>query len=120
MKKDLNMVKLFLIHAKESNILEVNINELRENFYKFKMSGKYEKLLIDYIYDEDNICLKFESELRELIKNRKIDLNNPYLFIFDIDTSYRNSFDFETNNHVCKMVSDYIQFNMNKEKVKKI
>ena len=33
-KTILNLTKLFIIHAKENNILELDINELRENFYQ--------------------------------------------------------------------------------------
>lgn len=116
-----NMVKLFLIHAKENNILEVNLNELRNSFFEFKNSEKYGIILQDYQYNEDNICLKFESELRNIIKEKNLNNvknSNYYLYIYDIDTSYRDNFSPELN-HLCdQMVLDYRKLNMKKQKVK--
>ena len=116
-----NMVKLFLIHAKENNILEVNLNELRNNFFEFKNSEKYGIILQNYQYDENNICLKFESEILNIIREKK--LNNKknsdyYLYIYDIDTSYRDNFSPELNNLCDQMVLDYRKLNMKKQKVK--
>ena len=114
----LNMLKLFLINAKENNILEINENELRENFKKFKFSEKYGKYFYSYIYDENNYCMKFEKELNTLIKNKQISRYNEYLYIYNIDSSCKTHYSKELNRIVIQMVSDYIKLNMEKEKVK--
>lgn len=119
-----NMVKLFLIHAKENNISEVSLNELRNSFFEFKNSEKYGIILQDYQYDEDNICLKYESEILHIIKDKELNSNQNledphyYLYIYDIDTSYRDNFSPELNNLCDQMVLDYRKLNMKKQKVK--
>lgn len=112
----LNMVKLLLIRMKENNILEVDENELRENFYKFKNSKKYQKYFYSYIYDENGICIKFEKELKSLIIKEQIIKYNNYLYI-NMNTN-DNHFSKNLNNITDQMISDYIKFNMEKQKIK--
>ena len=78
----LNVLKLFIIHAKESNIQELDINELRENFYQFSKMEKYQSILHNYEYDENGICLNFESELKKLIFNKQVTLHKKLLYIY--------------------------------------
>ena len=114
----LNVLKLFIIHAKESNIHELDINELRENFYQFSKMEKYQSILNSYKFDENGICLNFESELKKLIFNKQVTLHKNLLYIYTIDTKMEEHFSDEINHLVRQMVTDYITMNMNRQKVK--
>lgn len=114
----LNMVKLILIHMKESNILELDLNDFRESFFKFKNSEKYGKFFYSYVYDENCLCQKFERELNTLIKNNQVFKHDKYLYIYSIDTECKSHFSDEINILVDNMVYDFIKFNMEKQKVK--
>ena len=114
----LNVLKLFIIHAKESNIHELDINELRENFYKFSKMEKYQSILNSYKFDENGICINFESELKKLIYNKQVTLHKNLLYIYTIDTKMKEHFNDKINHLVSQMITDYITMNMNRQKVK--
>ena len=116
----LNMVKLLLIHMKENNILEINLDDFKESFFKFKNSEEYGKFFYSYIYDENCLCQKFERELNTLTKNNQIFKYNKYIYIYTINTECKSHFSDELNNLVDKMVNDFVKFNMEKIKVKAI
>lgn len=115
-EKNLNIVKLFLIKAKESNILELDENEFRENFFNFKNFENYEEYLTNYVIDENNICLKFEKELNDLIVNNQIQRYKNYIYIYNMDTNI-NIAD-KDSEIINSMIFDYIKLNMGKQKVK--
>lgn len=114
------MLKLFLIQAKESNIIEMDEDELRENFFKFKNMEKYKKYLNSYIYDENNICIKFEKQLKNLIHDKQVEKYGKYLYIYNIDANCKKHFPDEIHKIINEMVSDYINFNMEKQKIKMV
>lgn len=111
------IVKLFIVHAKQNNILELNKNELRENFFKFINTEKYENLLQMYEYDENNICIQLERELIDLIKHKQISEYKDCFYIYGIRTDYSNAYSDDINFLVRQMVADYIILNMQKQKV---
>lgn len=120
-KLQLNLVKLFIIHAKDSNILELDINELRENFRVFKHNEKYEALLSSYdfeVFNEDHICRKLESEINILISEKKILKNKNMLYIYNVKDISKELYSDEINKLVNQMVNDYINLNMSRQKVK--
>lgn len=122
-KLQLNLVKLFIIHAKDSNILELDINELRENFRVFKSREKYEALLSSYefeVFNEGNICRKLESEINILISEKKILKNKNMLYIYNVKDMSKELYSDEINKLVNQMVNDYINLNMSRQKVKGI
>lgn len=113
----LNLVKLFIIHAKENNILELDLNELRQFFYILKSNEKYENILYSYIYDENNICLKLEKEIKKLILDNQIQQYSNYIYIYNINTNSEKHFPTEINNLIRGMVQEYVYTNMQKQKV---
>lgn len=120
-KLPLNLVKLFIVHAKDSNILELDINELRENFRVFKCREKYQVLLSSYdfeAFNEDHICRKLESEINILISEKKIIKNKNMLYIYNVKDISKELYSDEINKLVNQMVNDYINLNMSRQKVK--
>lgn len=117
-KTILNLTKLFIIHAKENNILELDINELRENFYQMKQVEKYQKLLSSYEYDENHICLKLEKEIQQLTKDEQISIYKNMIYIYNINLKPENHYTHEINSLVDQMITDYIMLNMKKQKSK--
>lgn len=114
----LNVLKLFIIHAKDSNIQELDINELRENFYQFTKMEKYQSILYGYTYDENCICLKFEKELKKVISTKQVFKYNNMIYIFAINSESKIHFNNKINQLVNEMVTDYITMNMNRQKRK--
>lgn len=114
----LNLVKLFIIHAKENNILELDINDLRDNFQRFKEMEAYQSLLYSYVFEQNNMCGKLEKEINDLIKSKQLFLFDNLLYIFNINTSVKNKFPLDINRIINQMVQDYIKLNMEKAKQK--
>lgn len=120
-KLTLNLVKLFIVHAKDSNILELDINELRENFRIFKNKEKYQALLSSYDFEpfnEDHICRKLESEINILIAEKKIIKNKNMLYIYNVKDISKELYSHKINKLVDEMVVDYINLNMSRAKQK--
>lgn len=110
----LNIVELFLMKAKDLNIQELDLNEFRENFYQLKQNKKYELLFKDYTYDENNICLKFEQELNNLIDSEEIIKFNKYIYIYTIHSHKIENMKLDLL--IIRMINDYIKINMKKQK----
>lgn len=111
------ILKLFIAHAKLNNILELDKNDLRENFFQFKNSEKYANLLRSYEYDENNICFQFEKELNDLIRQKQIVEHKKIFYIYGVYTDIEKAFMGNINSLVRDMVRDYIGLNMQKQKV---
>ena len=114
----LGVTELFIIHAKKSNILELNKNDLRENFFQLKQNEKYASFLKYYEYDENNICFLLEKELKLLVNTNQIIECKDSFYINEIKSDIDKMHLDEINDLVRQMVNDYVKLNMQKQKVK--
>ena len=121
MKETDRIVELFLICAKNNLIVEVDRNDLRNYFFEATKMEQFQPLLTFYHWNENELCLKLELEINDLIVNKKITEYEKYLYIYNIPSNYLNEFDKEIISLIDQMVLNFVKFNMkNQEKKPKI
>lgn len=121
MKETDRIVELFLICAKNNLIVEVDRNDLRNYFFKATKMEQFQPLLTFYHWNENELCLKLELEINDLIVNKKITEYENYLYIYNMPSNYLNEFDKEIISLIDQMVLNFVKFNMkNQEKKPKI
>lgn len=121
MKETDRIVELFLICAKNNLIVEVDRNDLRNYFFEATKMEQFQPLLTFYRWNENELCLKLELEINDLIVNKKITEYENYLYIYNMPSNYLNEFDKEIIFLIDQMVLNFVKFNMkNQEKKPKI
>lgn len=120
MEKSNNLVKLFLMRAKRNLIIEVDKNDLRNSFFELKKMKQFQPLLSSYEWNKNGLCIKLELEINDLIFNHQVSQYGNYLYINNMKEDYENMLDIDTIKLIDQMISNFIQFNMSKQKVKTI